>query len=76
MTRFHGVLFDSDIRAKQVDCQTAFENVEDILVRNFDKTSRALDIALEKLEEAHMWVNKALRTVQIERDVKSLEDQG
>lgn len=76
MNTFGRVNFDAELKGKQYDCQVAFENVEDILVKNFQKMNRELAIAMTKLEEAHMWVNKAIRTEQIERDIRSLEEQG
>lgn len=68
---FGTIVYDKKSLAMAVDCRAAFENVEDILIKNFEHHSLELDTVMQRLEEAHMWLGKAIKSEQIMRNVNS-----
>lgn len=65
MSRFDYVKYDEDSENPQLEAKTDFiaiaEKIENL------GPSRAASLALTKLEEAYMWVGKAIRDNQIAR---------
>lgn len=78
MGRFDYVKYDEKALADQYTFKAAFENLEgmaDILL----VSPRAKALVLTKLEEAYMWVGKAIRDDQIKRNngiAVSQEERG
>ncbi len=71
MARFDSVQFD-DIRKRELQViKEAFERI-DHLVDTHLKSSREKAIAYTKLEEAFMWINKALKQDQLELEEHQL----
>ncbi len=66
MGRFDYVKFDDTAAENQRCFKTLFEELE-LHVSNSLPPGRAQSLALTKLEEAYMWVGKALRDEQIAR---------
>jgi hypothetical protein len=65
MSRFDYVQYDDVGKAKQADAKDLFTEVETAINTLADGRSKSL--ALTKLEEAYMWVGKAIRDEQIVR---------
>lgn len=68
MSRFDHVKYDDVAMAKQADAKDLFTEVETAINTLADGRSKSL--ALTSLEEAYMWVGKAIRDEQIARNVK------
>lgn len=66
MSRFDYVAYDSVAQAQQAQAKAMFEDIEAKLDNMPD--CRAKSLAITKLEESYMWVGKAIRDGQIERN--------
>lgn len=64
-SRFDYVRYDDTAAAQQAATRKAFEEVERQIMAL--SGSRAVSLALTKIEEAYMWVGKAIRDEQILR---------
>lgn len=74
MNRFSYVKYDYAAIATQNEFKAEFEKLEDMLNHLSSFTpSRPISLALTKLEEAYMWVGKAIRDDQIARNGKAEE---
>ena len=67
MGRFDYVKYDEKATEDQAQFKTLFEEVETACARNL-KPGRASALVFTKLEEAYMWVGKAIRDEQIARN--------
>ncbi|MGZ3742738.1 MAG: Acb2/Tad1 domain-containing protein [Pseudobdellovibrionaceae bacterium] len=67
MSRFDYVKYDQKATEDQVNFKSSFEELEG-LVNSSLKPGRASALVLTKLEEAYMWVGKAIRDEQIVRN--------
>lgn len=65
--RFDHVKYDEKATSDQEHFKAAFFNL-DCAVNAFLSSPRAKALVLTKLEEAYMWVGKAIRDDQIERN--------
>lgn len=71
--RFSYVRYD-DVHAKlQGDFKRLFEDIECLAASELGQ-SRAASLVMTKLEEAYMWVGKAIRDSQIEKDGKVVDE--
>lgn len=68
MGRFDYVKYDEETALTSVAFKTEFERLSD-LVESVLKSPRAKALVQTKLEEAYMWVGKALRDDQIAKGV-------
>ena len=68
MSRFDYVKYDDQAQESQNTLKTAMMNIEG-LVTKLTTTGRAQSLILTKLEEAYMWMGKAIRDDQIARNV-------
>lgn len=66
MSRFDYIAYDELAKEQQALMKELFTQVQDSLERI--DSGRAASLALNKLEEAYMWVGKAIRDSQIERN--------
>ena len=66
MSRYDYVKYDEVAVAQQADLKAKFTEV-DALVENL-KEGRAKSLAMTKLEEAYMWIGKAIRDEQLARN--------
>lgn len=66
MNRFYFVAYDELAKEQQAFVKEIFVTLEDT-ISSIDQ-GRSVSIALTKLEEAYMWVGKAIRDSQIERN--------
>lgn len=66
MSRFDYVKYDDEAVMHQVVFKSAFEAMETLALTL--KPGRAQALVLTKLEEAYMWVGKAIRDEQIARN--------
>lgn len=64
--RFGHVIFDEKTKSLSVSCKNAAERLEKE-IENIP-FSRGKNMALTKLEECMMWVNKALREAQLDKN--------
>lgn len=67
MGRFDYVKYDEKATEDQAQFKAMFEEAESAVLKNL-KPGRASSLVLTKLEEAYMWVGKALRDEQIVRN--------
>lgn len=67
MSRFDYVKYDNKAQEDQAYIKTRFEELEEAVMGNL-KPGRASALVLTKLEEAYMWVGKAIRDEQIARN--------
>ena len=70
MSRFDYVKYDKKAIAQQAAFKEAFEKIE-AEVEDDLAPGRARSLILTKLEEAYMWIGKAIRDEQIERNGKA-----
>jgi hypothetical protein len=63
--RFDYVKYDEAAQAKQAEFKSAFEALDATVDRLAN--GRAKSLAITKLEEAYMWIGKAIRDEQIAR---------
>lgn len=68
MSRFDYVKYDEKSASLQALFKIAFDNLASA-IEGLSK-GRAQSLAITKLEEAYMWVGKALRDEQISRSVQ------
>lgn len=64
--RFDYVKYDNRAAEEQREFKRSFESVESLIDLHL-KDGRAKSLALTKLEEAYMWIGKAIRDEQIAR---------
>jgi hypothetical protein len=64
--RFDYVPYDETAQAQQNDFKKAYSEIADKLEAL--PSGRAVSLALTKLEEAYMWIGKAIRDDQISRN--------
>lgn len=70
MGAFDSVSYNDKSLKIQQDVKFAFENVEDVIERNFKEHSREVSLALTKIEEAYMWLGKDIKRQQLVREVE------
>lgn len=70
-SRFSYVKYDDDTTTRQNDFKMEFEELEKMVAELQD--GRAKSLVLTKLEEAYMWVGKALRDEQLQRNKNTVE---
>ena len=68
MSRYDFVKYDEKAAKLSNDYKQRFQDLEAALALDLGKGSRSLATALTKIEEAFMWVGKAIRDNQIERN--------
>lgn len=68
-SRFDYVKYDETAVAVQNDAKAKFQGIEDLIDSVLEKSAgRARALAHTKLEECYMWIGKAIRDAQIERN--------
>lgn len=67
MSRFDYVKYDQPATAKQLQFKELFTLMETGVAHNLPE-GRAKSLVLTKLEEAYMWIGKAIRDEQIQRN--------
>lgn len=72
MSRFDYVRYDEKAQEQQAQAKGSFQALECILLGL--KAGRAQALALTKLEEAYMWVGKAIRDEQVNERSATLEE--
>jgi hypothetical protein len=65
--RFDYVKYDKQAVDTQADFKEEFEALEQMVLSNL-KPGRASSLVLTKIEEAYMWIGKAIRDEQIVRN--------
>lgn len=68
MSRFDYVKYDAQAELKQTELKSAIAHVEGMVECHLPDASRAKSLILTKLEEAYMWMGKAVRDDQIKRN--------
>lgn len=68
MSRFDYVKYDAQAELSQTELKAGIANVEALVERHLPGQSRAKALILTKLEEAYMWMGKAIRDDQIARN--------
>lgn len=68
MSRFDYVKYDAEACLKQTETKAAVANLEAIVEHHLPSSSRAKSLILTKIEEAYMWIGKAIRDDQIARN--------
>lgn len=71
--RFDYVRYDDEAQRVQTQLKGAFNNIDLMLSQLPD--GRAKSLALTKLEEAYMWVGKAIRDEQVAKRGAELQEQ-
>ncbi len=66
-SRFDYVKYDDKATTLQANFKAKFSELEELVTSNLSSI-RAKALVLTKLEEAYMWVGKAIRDDQIERN--------
>lgn len=74
MSRFDYVAYDEKATKQQQDFKNFFQVLEVFL--NELKSPRAKALALTKIEECYMWIGKAIRDDQIERNGSAPLQEG
>jgi len=73
-SRFDFIRYDDEAETIQARAKNLFQQVEKLIFQIGDDCPRAKSLAMTKLEEAYMWVGKAIRDQQITRlNVELLE---
>jgi hypothetical protein len=67
-SRFDYTKFDKTSSTKLEDAKQAYKSVEALIEGVLPVGSREKSLVLTKLEESFMWVGKAIRNEQIERE--------
>jgi hypothetical protein len=67
--RFSYIKYDTDATICQEEFKTMFEKIESYANQHLAE-GRAKSLLLTHLEEAYMWTGKALRDMQIERNIR------
>lgn len=67
MSRFDYVKYDEIAQSQQADFKRKFQDIEDSVDTRL-LNGRAKALIMAKLEEAYMWIGKAIRDDQIERN--------
>lgn len=68
MSRFDYMKYDAQAELKQTELKAAIANVEGYVELHLPDSNRAKSLILTKLEEAYMWMGKAIRDDQIARN--------
>lgn len=68
MSRFDYVKYDAKAELQQTEFKATVANLESLVELHLPKPSRAKALILTKIEEAYMWMGKAIRDDQIERN--------
>lgn len=68
MSRYDFVKYDEQAAKLSNEYKQRFQELECYLYADLGKGGRSLATALTKIEEAFMWVGKAIRDNQIERN--------
>lgn len=68
-SRFDYVGFDIETLKLQEELKNLFEQIENKLDLEFGLSSRELSLSITKLEETWMWVGKALKRKQINKNI-------
>lgn len=78
MGRFDYVRYDAQAQGDQAAFKSQFEQTEMMIEERLKGATAAKQRALRKLEEAYMWLGKALRDEQIARNgaAELLEERG
>lgn len=66
MSKFTNIQFDKIASEKYVTLMQMFERIEQYMIENISN-SRERSVAITRLEDTHMWTNKALREDQLSR---------
>lgn len=66
-TRFDYVKYDEIAATQQLGAKNLFSDIEEYMEQQL-KPGRAKALVLTKLEEAYMWIGKAIRDDQIARN--------
>ena len=74
MSRFDYVKYDQTATLKQGMFKEMFQTVDETIEKEL-KNSRAKALVLTKLEEAYMWIGKAIRDEQIELRKAELQEE-
>ena len=72
MSRFDYVKYDEEATKKQAAFKAAFEALEE--QTNLLENGRAKALVLTKLEEAYMWIGKAVRDEQVVKRGAELQE--
>lgn len=75
MSRFDYVAYDAEAVEQQNAAKKKCQELETIIVMN-TSLGRAQSLALTSLEEAYMWIGKAIRDAQIERNGSAPLQEG
>jgi len=70
MSRFDYVAYDEKAQTLQVFFKKEFVNIE-MSMETWLLSGRSKALALTAIEEAYMWIGKAIRDDQIDRDYKT-----
>lgn len=73
MSRFDYVKYDETAILKQAMFKEMFETVDKTIEMEMTN-SRAKSLILTKLEEAYMWIGKAIRDEQVEKRKAELQE--
>lgn len=68
MSRFDYVKYDAQAELAQTELKTAVVHREEVVEHQLPGPSRAKALILTKIEEAYMWMGKAIRDEQIARN--------
>lgn len=68
MSRFDYVKYDGQAELSQTELKAGIANVEALVERHLPSASRSKALIMTKLEEAYMWMGKAIRDDQIARN--------
>jgi len=74
MNRFDYVQYDEKACSDQKVFKDIFMRLEEKVVRKLS-SQRSRALVLTKLEEAYMWVGKAIRDDQVERSAAPLQEE-
>ncbi len=74
MSRFDYVAYDEEAVAEQMEAKKAAQDLEAVIERLAPGRAKAL--ALTKLEECYMWIGKAIRDEQLERNGSAPLQEG
>jgi hypothetical protein len=74
--RFDYVKYDDEALAKQQKAKSLFLGIEEFVNTEIFSANRPVALSLTKLEEAYMWVGKAIRDEQIARNSMTELQEG
>jgi hypothetical protein len=73
MSRFDYVAYDDKAREKQAEAKEAFTKLDHWVETHLDN-GRAKSLVFTKLEEAYMWIGKAIRDEQVMQRTAELQE--